>query len=100
MTIHHTLTDLQFAKMMKDFGAALRECREHLGVNQSDFATSLGYKGGSAISTWERGDGLPRAKTFFKLAKWMGISIDYLLGVATDRHNEQHRARARARKAG
>lgn len=95
----YQLSDDQYARICKEFGVALKECRDFAGQTQAEFADSLGYTSGSAVGVWECGRGLPRAKTLYKLAKWMGISIDYLFGVATDRHNEQSRARARARKA-
>ncbi len=90
------LTDVQYLQVCEQFGAALRECRDFAGIGQGEFGDGLGVTG-SSVSHWERGRGLPRAKTLYKLCKWMGISVDYLFGCSRERATEQKTVRAKAR---
>ncbi len=86
-----TISDRQYAEICAEFGRRLKMARDALGWTQAEFADNLGYKTASSISAWERGRGLPRSRTLYHLAHWMGWSIDYLFGLAPDLLRPAHR---------
>jgi repressor LexA len=90
------VTDAMWTHVCEQFGAKLKEAREGIGMTQAEFAEDIGYRSPTSISRWEKGLGMPRTRTLWHLAKWMGLSLDYLYGFSRERHHEQHRARARA----
>lgn len=68
-----------WTQLCKTFSDRLRSCREQLGLDRADFAEKIGeYK--TTYSTWENG-GLPGSGRLPKLAKTLGVSIDYLFGL-------------------
>lgn len=68
-----------WTQLCKTFSDRLRSCREQLGLDRADFAKKIGeYK--ATYSTWENG-GLPGSGRLPKLAKTLGVSIDYLFGL-------------------
>ncbi|MFA6450315.1 MAG: helix-turn-helix domain-containing protein [bacterium] len=67
---------------MKEFGARIRERRELLRLRQSDIAGALQISV-QAVSKWERGENAPDITTLPELARLLGVSIEWLLGVTT-----------------
>lgn len=65
----------------KTFAARLRKAREEHGSTQRDVALAIGMAP-QAYSRIEMGYVLPRAKTLVALAKLLGVSADFLLGLA------------------
>ena len=66
---------------MHVFGARLLQSRQRLGLSQSALAERSGV-GQNQISRLERGDKPSvRADTLYALAKALGVSTDYLLGL-------------------
>ena len=44
--------------------------RNRRGLSQRDLATSLGFKGTSTVTFWEKGDNYPPLETFLQLCKF------------------------------
>ncbi len=66
--------------MMKLFSARLRELRMAAGVTQQQLAEYLNIRQQS-YARYETGAGEPNLETLVRLAKYFGVSCDYLLGV-------------------
>lgn len=64
------------------FPSQLRELRKEKGVSQDTLSKALGVSK-STVGLWETGDTLPDAKAICDLAKYYGVSTDYLLGRTT-----------------
>jgi transcriptional regulator with XRE-family HTH domain len=60
-----------------DIGERLREERERLGYNQTDFAGICGKSKNSQIA-WENGDAFPNAKYLVAIAN-AGADVNYIL---------------------
>lgn len=73
--------------METTFGERLRALRTEKGALQSDIATMLGVSGGS-YSAYEGGRE-PEYKKLVMLAKYFGVSTDYLVG-ASPLKNPEH----------
>ena len=58
----------------------LRELREEHGLTQKELAQALGLSSKSTITNYEQSDRDPDYETLIKIAKYFGVSIDYLLG--------------------
>lgn len=65
-------------------GSRIREVREMDGVSQGDFAAALGYAASAQVSQWEHGKRLPPMHEFPAIARALGVSVDYLLGVSDE----------------
>ncbi len=64
------------------FRTRLRELRERAGYgSQQSFADAFGVAQ-STVGGWEAGKREPNYSTTLRLAKFFGVSIDYLLGGA------------------
>lgn len=57
--------------------ARIRNARQSQGMSQSDLATASGLHV-SAISHFERGERMPSVLNLIRLAKALGVSIDWL----------------------
>ena len=66
------------------FPSRLRELRKEKGVSQDQLSKELGVSK-STIGLYETGDTLPDAKTLRDLAVYFDVSVDWLLGLATER---------------
>jgi transcriptional regulator with XRE-family HTH domain len=66
--------------MKESFGERLKELRENKKLSQLQFAKEIGV-GKSAISPWERNESEPILSNLVKIAKFFGVSIDYLAGL-------------------
>lgn len=61
-------------------GQRIRELRIDAGISQQKLAEEIGVNR-SAVSFWESGTNEPKATYIAKLAKFFGVSADYLLGL-------------------
>lgn len=62
------------------FTERLKELRNEKELSQDDLAKQTGISR-SAISAWENGSRVPAATAIITLAKFFGVSSDYLLGL-------------------
>lgn len=70
---------------MPDFSpSALRAARVRAGLTQHELARLVGVSGGERVSVWERGEMAPRAQTVSALASVLNVSVDELLGIASE----------------
>ncbi len=65
---------------MKKFTERLKELRMEKGLSQESLSKELGV-GRSSITYWEKGLRVPSAEAIIILAKFFGVSSDYLLGL-------------------
>ena len=65
----------------------LRPLRQQVGLTQSALAERLGVSD-RAVSRWENGDALPDVALLPPLAMLLGVSVDALLGVDSQRRQE------------
>lgn len=61
------------------FAERLTELRKKKGISQEVLANKLGTKG-PAIGRYERGAAKPTIEVAAKIAKILGVSLDYLVG--------------------
>lgn len=64
-----------------EFRIRLKEVRENKGLSQYALASAIG-ESQSTLASWENGRAMPRANTLLKLAKHLGVSLDYLCGLS------------------
>ncbi len=65
---------------MEIFIERLKELRENKNLSQSQLAKNTGLNQ-TTISSWEIGKRIPSAQAIIVLAKYFGVSADYLLGL-------------------
>lgn len=65
------------------FGQILRTLREEKDLKQSDLASMLNISS-SAYGFYERGKREPSLDSLIKLSEFFDVSIDYLLGLASE----------------
>ena len=65
---------------METFGKQLRALREEKEMSQSDLAAVL-RTSKQNISRWEKGQFEPSQEATLILARFFGVSIDYLFGI-------------------
>ncbi|MBF7097442.1 helix-turn-helix domain-containing protein [Alkalibacter mobilis] len=68
---------------MKTFGEKIRRSRENLGISQDTLAKEAGVSQ-RTITSYETNNSRPRGITARKLAKALGVSVDYLLNEDVD----------------
>ena len=61
------------------FNEIIKSLRVSSGMNQSDFAETIGLKT-NTYQAYERGAAEPKIETLCKIADYYGVSVDYLLG--------------------
>lgn len=66
--------------IMKIFAERLRELRTEKGLSQRSLAKETSLSN-SAIKKWEDESRVPNAEAVVTLAKYFGVSADYLLGL-------------------
>ena len=66
---------------MEKFSERLKELRIEKGLTQEQLAKETGLSR-SAIGFWENGARIPLATVVIALAKYFGVTSDYLLGLA------------------
>ncbi len=65
---------------LKLMGERLLSLRKEKNIGQNDLAAKLNLSNAS-ISYWENAKQVPTAEAIFKLAKFFGVSADYILGL-------------------
>lgn len=70
-----------------DFYSRIKRCCEHNGFTLSELVKSLGISTGMPTK-WKYGL-IPNGETLVKLADYLDVSIDYLLGREQNSNNEQ-----------
>lgn len=65
---------------MNKFAEMLKELRNEEGLTQQQLAEALKYNRYN-VSDWEQGRVEPGYDVLIKIAKYFGVSTDYLLGV-------------------
>ena len=65
---------------MKEFAERLKELRAEKGLSQMQVAQATGLSR-SAIEFWENAQRVPNANAVVVLAKFYGVTADYLLGM-------------------
>ncbi|NQZ74934.1 MAG: helix-turn-helix transcriptional regulator [Ekhidna sp.] len=63
------------------FGSRLLEARKRKGLSQDDLAKHLGTKG-PAIGRYERDEMKPSIEVAAKMADYLDVSLDFLVGAA------------------
>lgn len=71
-----------------EFKDRLIKLRKELNLTQEELAQKIGYTR-TAISAWEIGRNEPSNADTIKLAKYFGVSTDYLLGKSDIRNPEK-----------
>ena len=66
--------------MEMTIGERIFELRKDAGLSQIKLAKSIGVTQ-KAIDFWEKGINEPKASYIIKLARYFGVSCDYLLGI-------------------
>ncbi len=62
------------------FGIRLKECREKLGLSQSEVATLINIAN-SSYSAYETGKQNPKINVLSRICKELDVSSDWLLGL-------------------
>lgn len=62
-------------------GARLRQVRERLGISQAELARRIGT-GANQVPRYENGQAEPSPTQIKKLAHYLAVTSDYLLGLA------------------
>ena len=65
---------------MSKFSERLRELREEFNLSQDKLAKAVGLTH-TAIGLWEQGKRVPNLDAVILLAKYFGVTIDYLAGL-------------------
>lgn len=68
------------------FDKTLKELRIERGLSQQQLAAKLGQSQ-SAIAKWELSKTEPTASAIIKVAKFFGVSSDFLLGITDEYGN-------------
>lgn len=68
---------------MKTFAERLKLLRHEKGLSQMQLAKATGLSH-TALVYWENESRIPNAKSVVVLAKYFGVTTDYLLGLADD----------------
>lgn len=64
---------------MEKFAERLKELRQERFLSQAQLADAINV-GQSSIASWELGQRQPNANAVITLARYFGVSCDYLLG--------------------
>lgn len=62
-----------------DFGDILKTLRKNNGLTQSELGRHVGLSK-AVVSKYETGIGYPNFETLIRIAKYFGVTTDYLLG--------------------
>ena len=65
---------------MEKFSERLKELSNENGITQDKLAEETGLSQ-AALANWENGKRIPNAAAIITLAKYFGVTTDYLLGV-------------------
>lgn len=67
--------------MKNSFGTRLRDLRTEQGIGQIELAQKLGVSSG-VISLWENDLTNPTLSNIVSIAKFFGVSLDFLAGIS------------------
>lgn len=81
-------------KMNNKFKLRLKQLREEKNLSQTALAENLNVSRGS-ISYYENGDRIPDIETAKKIAKYFGVTTDYLIGMSDRIYNSDQKAYAK-----
>lgn len=73
---------------MTAFRIRLKELRDKKGISQYKFADEMKLSQ-STIGNWEAGKREPNFQTIIQIAKYFGVTIDYLLGASEAPYGEK-----------
>jgi transcriptional regulator with XRE-family HTH domain len=62
------------------FSERLKELRTEKGIGQVEFSNAIGVSKG-IISLWENGAREPTLSNLIAIARFFGVSLDYLVGL-------------------
>ena len=82
----------------KEIGARLRRAREALRMTQKEAAEIIGVHP-STLNKYESGNSEPDFETLAKLAKFYGVSSDYLLDIKAEKFDPEWQELYRQLKA-
>lgn len=74
-------------------GSRIRAAREFGAVSQTDFAQWIGHRKSTQPSLWEKGARLPPVHELPNIARVLGVSIDFLMGLTEEPEPDQRTAR-------
>jgi len=74
--------------LRKLIGERIRFARETFGVNQQQFAAAICHVKSTQPSLWEKGHRLPPITELPNIARALGCSVDYLLGVSGEMEHD------------
>ncbi|MDE7257585.1 MAG: helix-turn-helix domain-containing protein, partial [Clostridia bacterium] len=63
---------------MYEFGERIYNLRKKSGLSQEEFADKLGVSR-QAVSKWETGQSVPDSEKAAAMAKFFGVSLDWLI---------------------
>jgi transcriptional regulator with XRE-family HTH domain len=70
---------------VKILAERLRSLREEKNLTQKELAQVLSLSSKSTITNYEQNDREPDYETLIKIAKYFGVSTDYLLGLTDNK---------------
>lgn len=79
--------------LRKLIGERIRFARETFGLNQQQFAAAICHVKSTQPSLWEKGHRLPPITELPNIARALGCSVDYLLGVSEEMEHDVGAAR-------
>ncbi len=65
---------------MNKFPERLRELKKDLGLSNMKIGKAIGV-GDTTVCRWENGKSDIKSKELYKLAKFLGVKSDYLIGL-------------------
>ena len=65
---------------MNSFGNRLKELRVEKGLSQDQLAKNVGLTH-TAIGLWELGKRIPNLNAVIELAKFFGVTLNYIAGI-------------------
>ena len=68
--------------MMIPFGEIIGILRTERKISQAQLAEKVGLKSSSTVASYEAGMRFPSLPTLIKIARYFGVTTDYLLGVS------------------
>lgn len=77
----------------------IAKLRKEKGLTQSQLAEMINVSN-KTISRWETGEGYPEITLLMPLAKALGVTTDYLLGITQDQDQEQEQTQTADTAAG
>ena len=67
-----------------DFGETLRKLRHNRNLTQKELGSMVGLSK-AVVSKYENSMGYPTFDVLVRIAKYFGVSTDYLLGISTSK---------------